>query len=180
MVTPAIPPGKRAIQAVRFTLLSNDQGQAPDIDIEENLRGTYQGSNTWFEAAIIRDDREEVPQYLFQVRQPRQPIDAFNRDAFTREQAREIKNSLKGTERWQLQYNVQAVCTPKLYQIVWMKGEVINDEVEAVSRSKGAGTGRGFVSTLRPGDRVALVLRAQHQGWANCIWGAEIEILHSV
>ncbi|KAG5646430.1 hypothetical protein DXG03_003480 [Asterophora parasitica] len=173
MVTPAIPPGYAPIQAVRFTIRSGDQGWGGD-----NFRGTYQGSYTWFEAAIIRDDREQVPQFLFQLEQ--QPVHAFNDDAFSRELAREIRNPLEESERWKLQYNLQVSFPPKVHQVVWMKDDVINDEIEAVARAKGAGTGRGFVSTLRPGDRVALVVRSQYPGWSNIVYGAKIEIFQAV
>ncbi|KAG5641471.1 hypothetical protein DXG03_005123 [Asterophora parasitica] len=184
MVTPAIPSGHTAIQAVRFTLLSHDQGQAEalGLNLGDNFRGTYQGSHTWFEAAIIRDDREEFPRNLIPTDEI-EDIDAFNRDALSREHAREIRNPLKaGTmERWEVQYNVQAVYgIPKMHQVVWMKDDVFNDEVETAARSKGARTGRGFVSMLRPGDRVALVIRAQYHGWRNFIYGAKIEIFHAV
>ncbi|KAJ6478169.1 hypothetical protein C8R47DRAFT_1219706 [Mycena vitilis] len=44
----------------------------------------------------------------------------------------------------------------------------------------GAGDGAGFVTQLRAGDRVAVVVRAQFPGWTNVLERIEVSVSHSL
>ncbi|KAF5367279.1 hypothetical protein D9615_010462 [Tricholomella constricta] len=179
LVTPPIPAHPRTrpiqIQGVVFTLRSCDQGWGGD----DRYIGTYNGSYSWFEAGIVRDSLLGVEDQLSSQGSLR-TFHEFDDAAFGRSLGREVENPLEPTRRWNLQFNLQVSRTVKRHEIVWTKDDVFDDGVEAEAMTKGAGTGRGFVSTLRPGDRVALVVKAQYPGWANHVSGASIRIFYSV
>lgn len=44
----------------------------------------------------------------------------------------------------------------------------------------GSGAGAGFLEALRPGDVVALWMRAMYPGWANFLRAATVKILYDV
>ncbi|KAG5635369.1 hypothetical protein H0H81_011516 [Sphagnurus paluster] len=162
LVSPAIPqiPDMK-IQAVRFTLESCDQGWCGDPGSEERAPGTYNACNSWFEAGIIRDADADAEAHISGKNADPRGRDAavFDDDAFTRAPAREVRNPFEaGSRRWHLQYNVHACSTRQTHAVLWTKEDVL-DDVQA--RARGAGTGRGFVGMLAPGDRVAIVVRAQ-------------------
>ncbi|GLB40882.1 hypothetical protein LshimejAT787_0900970 [Lyophyllum shimeji] len=175
LVTPAIPEEQCThVKMVKFTLESCDQGWGGD----PNNYDTYNASYTWFEAGIVRDSGEGVDVYLAGL--PERSIDTFNDHAFNRTIGREVENSLQQERRWHLQYNIQVSRIRRRHAIIWTRDDIIDDAAETDARRRGAGTGRNFVSTLSPGDRVALVVRAQYPGWQNHVFGAKIKIYYSV
>ncbi|KAF8066568.1 hypothetical protein FPV67DRAFT_1582039 [Lyophyllum atratum] len=174
VVTPAISEQATHIKLVKFILESCDQGWGGD----SNNLDTYNGSFTWFEAGIVRDSQEGVVSHLLQLGQ--RPADEFNADAFGRTLGREIENPLEQTRRWDLQCNMQVSSLKRRHEIVWTKDDIMNETTEAEARARGARTGRNFVNSLSPGDRVVLVVRAQYPGWENHVHRAKVEIFYSV
>ncbi|KAG6910348.1 hypothetical protein DXG01_011417 [Tephrocybe rancida] len=158
LVTPPVPSYQHLeIQMVKFSLSSCDQGWGGDA----NHYGTYNGSFTWFEAGIIRGaPTDHDVGRDFEQRTIRN-ADEFDADAFGRLFAPEVVNSLENNRRWALQFNIQVSSTIRNHQIAWTKHDIIDDAAEASARTKGARTGRGFVGTLTPGDRITLIVRAQ-------------------
>lgn len=175
LVTPAIREKRSMhIKMVKFTLKSCDQGWGGD----PNNFDTYNASYTWFEAGIVRDNREGVDAYLLELR--KRSIDRFNDHAFTQTFGREVENPLQQERRWNLQCNMQVSRIRRRHKITWTRDDIVDDAAETEARARGAGTGRNFVNTLLPGDRVALVVRAQYPGWQNHVFGAKIEVYYSV
>ncbi|KAG5722071.1 hypothetical protein E4T56_gene15843, partial [Termitomyces sp. T112] len=173
LVTPVIPTKHPhlKVEMVKFNIASCDQGWGGDA----NNCGTYNGSYTWFEAGIRRGVSDvSVPPIMLVNR-----VDDFDADAFNGGSAKEIVNSLERDRRWKLQYNMQVSSTVREHEVIWTKHDIIDDAAEASARARGAGTGRGFVSTLAPGDRIVIVGRAQYPGWKNNIHAARIEVFYS-
>ncbi|KAI9069986.1 hypothetical protein FKP32DRAFT_1663116 [Trametes sanguinea] len=79
---------------------------------------------------------------------------------------------------WLVQRNRVAVKDFAHYRIEWAPGPRLVDPEEAAE--DGHGTGEGFVEALRPGDRVALWMRAQYPGWANTVSTPAVEVLYDV
>ncbi|KAF5367276.1 hypothetical protein D9615_010461 [Tricholomella constricta] len=199
LVTPPIPadPGTRPvqIQGVVFTMRSLYQGAVIPVhrttltaspSAVGRFSDTYNDSRSWFEAGIVRDSLSLTrveEQLLSEGNRPRTFKD-FDDAAFGRGVGREVENPLRRSRRWKVQYNMQVTRTVRCHQIVWTKDNVFDDSVKAKAKAeawtKGAGTGRGFVSMLRPGDRVALVVKAQYRGRVNHVFGATIKIFYSV
>jgi len=175
LVTPPIREKRSMhIKMVKFTLKSCDQGWGGD----PNNFDTYNASYTWFEAGIVRDNREGVDTYLLELR--KRSIDKFNDHAFNRTFGREVENPLQQERRWKLQYNMQVSRIRRRHSIVWTKEGIADEIAETEASARGAGTGRNFVNTLSSGDRVALVVRAQYPGWQNHVFGAKVVVYYSV
>ncbi|KAF7351619.1 hypothetical protein MSAN_01594400 [Mycena sanguinolenta] len=104
---------------------------------EPGLKGTYEGY-TWFAVAIMRPD-------------------AANSSV-----AHEVPNPAgpRGSKNWEIQRNFCASEEWRRHVVVW-------DEVGETVKGTGAGTGQGFISSLAPSDRIALIARALCPGRAT-------------
>ncbi|KAJ7722891.1 hypothetical protein DFH07DRAFT_759734 [Mycena maculata] len=176
LVTPQFPsretlggPGARLrVKCVKFRILSNDQGwsSAPQF------HGTYNGSYTWFEAAILRPG-------------PRPELQGWRRWALAMGSTRflpsrpliEVKNPHEEGGRWLIQRNRCASKEPLLHTVVWVPGRA---EAKPEEEERGRGHGSGFTDLLDPEDRIGIVARAMYPGWINCIRSVEVVVYYAV
>ncbi|TFK63503.1 hypothetical protein BDN72DRAFT_775817 [Pluteus cervinus] len=147
LVTASIPAKP---ERVVFRLESCDQGWADENPID----GPYAGSYTWIEAFIYRPDEDATDA----------PAPQGDWEAGFR--------LMKYPEVWVIQRNKRADSQYRSYEIVWTK-----DTDFGWDPMVGRGSGRGFVQTLRPGDRIGILACAQYAGWVNYIKCAEVEVV---
>ncbi|KJA19745.1 hypothetical protein HYPSUDRAFT_204331 [Hypholoma sublateritium FD-334 SS-4] len=80
---------------------------------------------------------------------------------------------------WGVQRNRRADREERMHEVVWNPRADPSDE-ETDPRLTGSSLGVGFVDSLQPGDRVAVVARALYPGWENCVRSVSVEICLSV
>jgi hypothetical protein len=73
----------------------------------------------------------------------------------------EVGTAPDGSTRWPIQHNVQVSSAFKCHEVTWTDEDSFDEVTEANAAKRGSGTGRGFLSTLAEGDRVAVVVRAR-------------------
>ncbi|KAF9555116.1 hypothetical protein CPC08DRAFT_145891 [Agrocybe pediades] len=175
------------IRRVNFRIASHDQGWGG----ESNLPSEYLGSYTWFEAAIVRDFKANagVP-FVKETLKFRGKDRALlsNEDEETKTYSNEfgqlttVKNP-NGTDKdvWHIQRNVRASASEKVHEIFWTDEEPEEgvNELEVID-STGAGVGAGFVRSLKPSDRIAVIGRAQYDAWVNHVKAVDVEVFYSV
>ncbi|TFK32369.1 hypothetical protein BDQ12DRAFT_638797, partial [Crucibulum laeve] len=192
LVTPPIfrgqhedPEGERLVKVrrIKFRFNSCDQGWGGDPE----LAGPYQGSWTWFEAAIYRHfDEGTMPGSEQQVADVEKdmrvaPLQSELDDAGVML----VPNTRFNSDVWQIQRNVRASNTPRNHEVVWGDDERDNEHIEGfayreVDDETGRGKGAGFINALLPGDRIAIIVRARFPAWVNIVHSAEIEVFSSV
>lgn len=132
------------------------------------MLGVYDGSWTWFETAIYRPcgDTEEptgsteklepVSDDLqdTQFGQSKDEIQLFD----TCQRFKQVYNTLDKSNVWRLQANVRASSVDATHHIVWTEDETLDKEQATLL---GCGRGTGFVGSLSPGDRIAVIARAR-------------------
>ncbi|KAJ7489109.1 hypothetical protein FB451DRAFT_1552991 [Mycena latifolia] len=178
LLTPPFPaaeelggPGARLrVKLVKFEILSNDQGWGG----EPEHRGTYNGSYTWFEAAILRpgkapEQEPELPGWRLRVGWRRLP---------SIPPLVEVKNPLESDGRWRIQTNRCASRQAMNHTIIWQEGG--SGDSEEGEREKGSGDGAGFIEILAPGDRIGVVARAMFPGWSNYVRNVELVVYYAV
>lgn len=204
LVTPPIPFGEANtptnIKMVRFRLRSCDQGWGGDpgctggahiINIIPSLRndfqGPYEGSWTWFEAAIYRPMDGETYQSSSAIHLPHTE-EITEADMFA---ARLIQVEKKV---WQIQRNQRASSTVRDHEVIWM-GEGM--QVDYDDHGDGRGRGEGFLRSLLAGDRISVLARARvtpfichriheaditskYPGWRNKVHSVEVDIFYAV
>ncbi|KAK0473617.1 hypothetical protein IW261DRAFT_1503771 [Armillaria novae-zelandiae] len=163
-------PERAKVRAVRFVTNSCDQGW---VD-EKGCKGTYDGSWTWFEAAIIRGK----PWWLEDVSKGT-PVDLC-KEGSTEEmrseaQAAEVRSDeLDDSSRWHVGVNVTATPKAQRHTKVWLRTDC---QVVHYKSMRGIlGLEDEFVRLLEPGDRVALMARAMFPGWSNKVTEASIDV----
>jgi hypothetical protein len=69
--------------------------------------------------------------------------------------AHEVPNPAgpSGSKNWEIQRNFCASGEWRRHVVVW-------NEVEEMLKGTGAGSGEGFIPSLAPGDRIAVIVRA--------------------
>ena len=77
---------------------------------------------------------------------------------------------------WHVQSNRVANAEFERHVVEWRSGKVVNFEAE----EHNYGSGAGFLTALRPGDRVGLWMRAMYAGWENQLKAASIELTYDV
>ncbi|KAF7351632.1 Ankyrin repeat-containing domain [Mycena sanguinolenta] len=115
---------------------------------EPGLKGTYEGY-TWFAAAIMRPD-------------------AANSSV-----AHEMPNPAgpRGSKNWEIQRNFCASGEWRRHIVAW-------NEIGETVKGTGAGTGKGFISSLAPGDRIAVIARALCPGRVNWVQSVEVSLYY--
>jgi len=156
------------VRMVKFTLKSCDQGWGG----QSKYRGTYNKSGTWLEASILRN-LESVESLL-----GLKTVKAAHLDQQC--QNVEIQNPIDGTRRWHLQSNLHASSEVKRHEVVWTDMDVFDEQAEIDATAQGRGTGRGFVSTISPGDRVGVIARTLNPLWHNHVFSAQVDIFYSI
>ncbi|KAJ7236590.1 hypothetical protein B0H12DRAFT_1238473 [Mycena haematopus] len=117
---------------------------------DQSLEGTYRG-HTWFEAAILRSNEADLTM------------------------AHEVHNAaaVDGGTRWAVQRNFCASRVFREHVIAW-------DADPTSTLGIGAGDGTGFVASLVPGDRINVIAKALHPGWANWIQSVQVSIYYGL
>lgn len=109
--------------------------------------------------------------------------DTLNRPYCSPETARPVLASLGYTfveaggdsgPAWFVQRNRVARAGFARYHIEWS----IDDALAVLP--PGSGPGAGFLEALRPGDVVALWMRAMYPGWGNFLRAASVKVLYDV
>jgi hypothetical protein len=210
VVTPPIPYVQNSltpVRKVRFSLRSHDQGwggdawdhgacflQYADKVMLSACVGTYVGSWTWFEAAIIRDDDPGIEQYLLEL----DTMNVARQKELPKVRLAEVGTPPDGLTRWPIQRNIHVSSAFERHEVVWTNEDRFDEATEANAAVHGSGTGRGFLSTLTGGDRVAVVVRArvsaviilrrlprnsqdpQFSGWENHVSSVTVDVFYSV
>jgi hypothetical protein len=131
--------------------------------------GQYEGSWTWFEAAIIRDScmgtqcqgmpnsklRELVTQVVCKLR------DGDTEDPNSELMIVKSPND-ENSHTWTIQRNKRASEEYQLYTVIWteeLEEEAADESI--LMAETGRGLGRGFVKSLKMDDRIAVMARAQ-------------------
>ncbi|KAJ7444608.1 hypothetical protein B0H11DRAFT_1747270 [Mycena galericulata] len=173
LVTPPFPsirelggPGARLrVKRVEFYILSGDQGWSST----PQYHGTYDGSYTWFEAAIMRPGEPPA-------------LRGWRRWALTmglikfRRPWIEVKNSAEDGGRWRIQTNRCAHKKLLPHTIVW----AVDSTEPDLKERNGSGDGAGFIDMLAPGDCISIIARAMFPGWVNRVRSAEIVVYYAV
>ncbi|KAF8992155.1 hypothetical protein BDQ17DRAFT_1459983 [Cyathus striatus] len=184
LITPPIPsPPKNEdgeemhmkIREVEFWIRSCDQGWGGDHD----LTGLYDGSWTWFEASIYRRLPGDVPEYLrFGIE--RNNIPAPDKETLEAARIERVTNHTDGA--------IHGICKgmSALHQQLSCIRFFGLRKVECVRMIHLSTIGnrsrirRGIVSSLRAGDRIAIISRARFPGWANNVHEAAVDVYYSI
>ncbi|KAK0487983.1 hypothetical protein EDD18DRAFT_1359927 [Armillaria luteobubalina] len=172
LVSPPIPQDVK-VRSVKFVIESCDQG----IGGEPEHRGTYEGSWTWFETAIIRGD----PWWLSEAL--RMPVDLYREglelpdDVHNAARATEVRSHEEDDSRWHVGVNVTAQGVYKEHTIVWPR---VDEGIKQQSMKGLVGLSHEFVRLLESGDRVALVAMAMFPGWVNRVKRASIDVYYTI
>ncbi|KAF5324214.1 hypothetical protein D9619_011366 [Psilocybe cf. subviscida] len=186
------------VRNVEFVITSHDQGWCN----EDNFKGAYEGSWTWFEVAILRPAEEDA------VISSKDKANIGSEPCITQTLTKEISDKLRfiiyeksvddgksfvhgqsvGDEIsrspfWHLQRNQRGSDKPHRHTINWNR-----DRTESISESlgwdfdpqTGEGSGVGFVLSLQKGDRIVVIARAKQSGSANYVSEANIRIYFEV
>ncbi|KAK0234941.1 hypothetical protein EDD85DRAFT_773461, partial [Armillaria nabsnona] len=173
IVSPPIPQGVK-VRAVKFVIESCDQGWGGEPGHRGTLDWTYEGSWTWFEAAIIRGE----PWWLNEVLG--RPTDLYRdglvADVRSAARAAEVRSHEEEGSRWHVGVNVTAEGSYKEHTNVWLRTD---EGIKQQSMRGLLGLSHEFVRLLEPGDRVALMARAMFPGWVNKVKCASIDVFYT-
>ncbi|KAF8968110.1 hypothetical protein BDZ97DRAFT_1916334 [Flammula alnicola] len=191
LLSPKIPEVRDASKIVKvcFKIESRDEGW-----IGQALRGQYQRSRTWSEAAIVRDfkdeygvraDDETIRQALsIRERRSKQgPIGDWKLERPPGQwfygalrQSLTLVNLNRDSDVWEIQRNLWGSRQCRLHETVWTRDldEGVNEE--AHFQATGSKLGLGFVRSLQAGDRIAVLAKAQFPAWMNWVKSVELEI----
>ncbi|KAL0563736.1 hypothetical protein V5O48_018328 [Marasmius crinis-equi] len=180
LLTPSIPLEEASrVKSVSFRLRSADQGWATF-----GGNGTYHNSRTWFEASILRPKgRRDVGNHAADFRSDGKNL-TFRTALEAREELARFGLLFKGRGKkdvvWRVHHNITARSEFTEYDIEWTEGQVVESKEEEKGMGIGIGDGKGFVESLRKGDRVALWARAEQHNWRNIVDEAMIVITYEV
>lgn len=131
------------------------------------LSGPYDGSYTWFEALIVRDhisqhaapvtgggsnDNEGIYDALDLRRKDEKDHDC---------QIITVKNpNDENSDVWNIQRNKRGSNEYRSHTVIWTEDDEGGEE-SILIKETGRGLGRGFVRSLKMGDRIAVMVRAK-------------------
>ncbi|EDR04268.1 uncharacterized protein LACBIDRAFT_330767 [Laccaria bicolor S238N-H82] len=185
-----LPKAIRKVKKVVFRIWSHDQGWGAEPN-EPHLTGpkilliivqygsltpvftAYEGSFTWFEAAICPSEELKPGRPLWEIEYP---VSADVADPLTLAPRKAGEWKI-----WHLQSNVRASPYEALHEIVWTDRD--DDSQPATSwnlKKTGSGAGTGFVRSIQPRDVIAVVARARFPGWANYVRRVEVEMFYTI
>jgi hypothetical protein len=152
--------------------------------------GPYDGSYTWFESVIVRgfeneydnlNDTEQIEDIL-EMRGYMPPAAQLD-NVYTWVKRYEpspwffgwfggkelvqlltlktVKNPNKNSDTWDIQRNRRAFHERQTHVVVWTKEVDKEVDEKATYEATGSSLGIDFVKSLRPGDRIAVLARAQ-------------------
>ncbi|KAJ7182847.1 hypothetical protein C8R43DRAFT_968254 [Mycena crocata] len=175
LVTPPFPSsedlaGPLRVKRVQFDIVSNDQGWGG----QQEDHGTYHGSYTWFEAAILRPEEVLHMQSAPSGARAPRPFDH--------------RTPADTGRRWLVQRNLCATKTPRNHTVTWrphigpadeeLEAEIAPEEKDP--RTNGSGDGDGFIDLLASEDRIAVIARARYPGWVNKIQSVQVQVYYAV
>jgi len=130
---------------------------------EPTWTGSYEGSWTWFEAAIVRDFVQDVSdQRLVKVdNRILQGLEAQGEDVYSPLTTVKNPHCDSGADRWHVQSNIRAHCEAVRHTILWTDKIVDDIDEQALYTETGSKSGRGFIGSLEMGDRIAVIARAK-------------------
>ncbi|KAF8801164.1 hypothetical protein BYT27DRAFT_7115702 [Phlegmacium glaucopus] len=171
--------GEVKIKTIGFKIMSHDQGWCSQI----NFSQPYDGSYTWFEAVIARgfiyrhaaigsSDAELEIEGIHDALELRD--DDLKNLKISDAEAPNDQNS----DVWLIQRNKRATQEYQLYTVVWAEEEVADGSI--LLNETGRGLGKGFVSSLKMDDRIAVLAKAKYPAWTNHIQSVVLEIYYSV
>ncbi|KAF9473595.1 hypothetical protein BDN70DRAFT_997565 [Pholiota conissans] len=193
------------ITEVHFKIESHDQGWGG----EQGLPGPYDGSYTWFEAVIVRDfvtghldvddtfaliedmlerrnsNEMQVVQSpgvyvwtkMYQMASRFSWIGLGNPSTLSISLVT-VRNSNTDSDVWEIQRNLRASSEWQSHRVVWRRDVDMAEKRDYLA--KGSSMGADFVNSLRPGDRIAVLARAQYAEWTNFVKSISIDIFFSV
>ncbi|KAJ7312989.1 hypothetical protein DFH08DRAFT_658545, partial [Mycena albidolilacea] len=165
------PSARLRVELVQFDLVSNDQGWGGNPQDE----GTYNGSYTWFEAAILRPRTAPKPHGW------RRWAAMLGSHRFSPTRPLFEVTDAAGRSRWLIQTNRCATRETMHHTIIWQTCGPDGGLVEPRSGEElGNGDGAGFVELLAPEDRIGIVARAKFPGWVNCVHSASVVVYYAV
>ncbi|EIW51742.1 uncharacterized protein TRAVEDRAFT_75541 [Trametes versicolor FP-101664 SS1] len=179
MLTPPLPHGAPGetwrAKAVVWDVEGHDQGWGGERP------GTFDAAYSWYEATIIRPTSSADALSDHPRRTLASCWDTLNRPHCSPETARPLLTSLGYTfveagadsgPAWFVQRNRVARGKFARYHVEW--------STDGAVLPPGSGPGAGFLEALRPGDVVALWMRAMYPGWANTLRAASVKVLYDV
>lgn len=129
--------------------------------------GTYQGSWTWFEAAIIRDfqagtaleevSRARIERTFCDIKGARNPKVTL------------VTNPNNDSDVWHIQQNKRADKSFSEHKVRWSLYDKDNAGESKNIHATGAGLGAQFVQSIQPNDRIAVLARAKVQFHCNFV-----------
>ncbi|OJT04332.1 hypothetical protein TRAPUB_4966 [Trametes pubescens] len=188
MLTSPLPHGAPGetwrARAVVWDVEGHDQGwggERPADPGRSAPQGTFDGAFSWYEATIIRptstaDAASDHPGHALAS-----CWGTLNQPYCDTETARPLLAALGYTfveaggdsgPAWFVQRNRVAREDFARHHVEWS----IDDAV----LPPGSGAGAGFLEALRPGDVVALWMRAMYPGWGNYLRAASLKVLYDV
>ncbi|KAJ6474775.1 hypothetical protein C8R45DRAFT_382144 [Mycena sanguinolenta] len=85
----------------------------------------------------------------------------------------EVQNTAGEGRRWAVQKNYTASSDFRKHIVAW-------DADGSLTAGPGAGGDTGFIDCLEAGDRIELIARAMHPGWANWIRSAQMSVYYGI
>ncbi|KAJ7100819.1 hypothetical protein B0H15DRAFT_770194 [Mycena belliarum] len=163
---------KLRVKLVKFRIESHDQGWGG----EPEHRGTYRGSHTWFEAAILRPGK---PPELQGWRRLAVELPGLRRFRPSTPLV-EVENPAEPGGRWRIQTNLCAVPYAQHHTVVWREGGPPRSGADGSPEEDGSGDGAGFIEALTPGARIGVVARAMYPMWSNHVQCVELVAYYAV
>ena len=130
-----------------------------------NFTGKYQGSGTWFEAAIVRDfqagttsekeTRAHIERTFCDIKGARNPKLTL------------VTNPNNDSDVWHIQRNVRADKSFSKHKVRWSLYDKDNTGESEHIDATGSGLGAHFVQSIQPNDRIAVLARAKVQFHRN-------------
>lgn len=165
---PECPDGVRVTpKGVKFTIRSHDQGYTG----ERGTGGTYNSSYTWFEASILRPSANDpvLPSLPYESH-PKPKVNCLS--SFHYDLVPSTTNPSPNEEAcvWHIQSNLVAQNNEREHEVEWRAG----NEQES---GPGEGDGKGFLESLKQGDRVGVWARALFPAWINTVNEVAIEVV---
>ncbi|KAJ7256225.1 hypothetical protein B0H12DRAFT_1112850 [Mycena haematopus] len=162
------PSARLHVKLVEFNILSNDQGWGGNPQDE----GTYNGSYTWFEAAILRPGTAPEPQGW------RRLATMLGASRFRPARPLFEVTDQDGRSRWLVQTNRCATSQALDHSVVWQPDGSPTSSGDL--KENGSGDGAGFIELLAPEDRIGIVARARFPGWMNYVRSVNIVVYYAV
>ncbi|KAJ3721845.1 hypothetical protein C8R42DRAFT_668598 [Lentinula raphanica] len=144
---------------VTIKIQAHDQGWASDPSA---------GAWSWFEAIIIKPhDTQNLPWFSTALEEATDIFDHGDPP---------VDGTLRTFTRWHVAENAVAYEPIQVHSVVWTKEAEDFQSSNADSPKGRGGLGHELVSSLEPGDRIAILALAQYPSWENHVCSVSIDI----